>query len=427
MSGEIKLKLPELYKKQKRVFFGPEKEVYCIGATKSGKSLGGLVWLISEAINCEPGQNVAWFSLTKPNAKDFFDRLTNMLKGWDESLYTANKVYQTISFAGAGTIVFGSTDNDDTIMGKEFHAVLLDEASRVAEESYIAITSTLSQTKGKLVMVGNALARKNWFQDRFNEIRSNPDFWPSRKYLAIKLDCFDAMEGGVIDSEILMDAKRRYKNNPKQFRLLYLCDTKITGDANPFGHENIRKCLVDGLSPDPAVCYGLDLGSKDDYTVLIGMDAFNRVCLIERFKDSYVQQEKKILSIVDAPCMVEKTGVGMAVYDHLKDAQPFLFYGIQTNSKTKPAMIQELSMPFAKGEISIPRNSILREELDLFEKKESKRTDYIAYGAPAGAHDDCVMALAMCWQMKLELQQGRKLFKKAKNHRVPTRVPKFSW
>jgi hypothetical protein len=104
-----------------------------------------------------------------------------------------------------------------------------------------------------------------------------------------------------------------------------------------------------------------------------------------------------------------------------------LFYGIQTNSKTKPAMIQELSMPFAKGEISIPRNSILREELDLFEKKESKRTDYIAYGAPAGAHDDCVMALAMCWQMKLELQQGRKLFKKAKNHRVPTRVPKFSW
>ena len=62
--------------------------------------------------------------------------------------------------------------------------------------------------------------------------------------------------------------------------------------------------------------------------------------------------------------------------------------GIQTNEKSKQAMIDKILL-FLERELLIINQDILLQELKVFKRNGKKLT------APTGLHDDCVMGLAM--------------------------------
>jgi hypothetical protein len=67
-----------------------------------------------------------------------------------------------------------------------------------------------------------------------------------------------------------------------------------------------------------------------------------------------------------------------------------------TTQSTKQAAIQNLQAAFEHDQIHILKNPVLVGELLSYESKRSASGSF-SYSAPDGMHDDCVMALAICW------------------------------
>ena len=66
-----------------------------------------------------------------------------------------------------------------------------------------------------------------------------------------------------------------------------------------------------------------------------------------------------------------------------------------TGSATKTPIIQNLQSAFEHEEISILADEVTINELSAYEAK--KTASGYSYNAPAGMHDDTVMALAIGW------------------------------
>jgi hypothetical protein len=67
-----------------------------------------------------------------------------------------------------------------------------------------------------------------------------------------------------------------------------------------------------------------------------------------------------------------------------------------TTATSKAAIIESLALAFERGTFRIPDDPVLIGELQAFEATRMP-SGYMRYGAPAGQHDDTVMALAIAW------------------------------
>lgn len=67
-----------------------------------------------------------------------------------------------------------------------------------------------------------------------------------------------------------------------------------------------------------------------------------------------------------------------------------------TTNASKTAAIEGLALAFEQGALSILNDPVLVGELLAYEM-ERLPGGLIRYGAPAGMHDDTVMALALAW------------------------------
>lgn len=71
--------------------------------------------------------------------------------------------------------------------------------------------------------------------------------------------------------------------------------------------------------------------------------------------------------------------------------------GIQLTSTTKATIIESLALAFERGEIKTLPDPVLAGELLAYEA-ERLPSGMIRYSAPAGMHDDMVIALALAWE-----------------------------
>ena len=78
---------------------------------------------------------------------------------------------------------------------------------------------------------------------------------------------------------------------------------------------------------------------------------------------------------------------------------PELFEGLKFTQSSKQQLMEGLAVAIQRREIHFPHEGPLIRELEMFEY-EYTRTG-VRYSAPEGAHDDCVVALALAvskWQ-----------------------------
>ena len=73
-------------------------------------------------------------------------------------------------------------------------------------------------------------------------------------------------------------------------------------------------------------------------------------------------------------------------------------YGFSTTSTSKPPLIESLALAFEKHEAKWLPDVIGAAELEAYEMKISPMTGRPSYSAPAGLHDDTVMARALAWR-----------------------------
>lgn len=386
---------PYLYPKQLEAMFCAERYGIIEASTKSGKTVSAIAWIVEQALGGKPGHNYWWIAPGYNQAEIAYRRIKQGLtKGSFVAYDTPTPRIQTL----AGTVIwFKSADNSDALYGEDVYAAVVDEASRVGQDSWHAVRSTLTATRGPIRIIGNVKGRKNWFYTMARRAEAGAK---NMHYARITAD--DAVKAGVLDAEEIEDAR---ENLPEWiFRELYYAEP---GDdqGNPFGLDHIQACIRPQLAVGPVVAWGLDLAKKHDYLVLIGLNAAGGVAAYHRWRGlPWRKSIQTIWKIVgeDTPCLTDSTGVGDPVLEELQfEHGNFLGYHFSPTSKQK--LMEGLAVSIQSHELTFPQGQIST-ELELFEYAETRTG--VRYSAPDGEHDDCVCALALARQMWAEVGPG---------------------
>ena len=360
-------------------------------ATKSGKTAGCLMWILSLAWNdTAPGGAYWWVAPVYTQARMAMDRVRKWLLQADpkKTIWDSHDTERWIELPSKCRIYFRSADDPDTLYGEDVRAVVVDEATRCKEGAWHAVRSTLTATRGPARVIGNVRGRKNWV----HQLAQRAD---SKEVASHKLTAYDAVAGGIIDAAEIESAKRDLPE--AVFRELYLAEPADDG-GNPFGIPAIARCAVASESTDPPVVWGVDLAKSHDWTVAVALDNDSRVCQLHRWQADWGQTKTRLLALIGGiPALVDSTGVGDAIVEDLQRESGSIA-GFKFTAQSKQQIMEGLAATIQQGGIQFP-DGWLRDELEAFEFEYSKSG--VRYCAPVGMHDDGVCALALAVRHKV--------------------------
>lgn len=383
------MRLPRLYPKQRDAILCPARYTVIEATTKAGKTAGCLTWILKLAWEARgKNRNYWWIAPIFPQAKIAYRRLKRMLRQFDpqKATWDANESELRIELANGSAIWFKGADNADSLYGEDVYACVIDEATRVQEDAWYAIRSTLTATKGPVKIIGNVRGRKNWAYQMARKAEAG-----AIDMAYFKLTAYDAVEGGILDAAEIEDAKRNLPDHV--FRELYLAEPADDG-GNPFGLSAIKACQFP-LSTNPPAAIGIDLAKSVDWTVVIGIDTDGLVCLLERWQSDWNATRQRILSLIgDVPTLIDSTGVGDPIVEDLM-RERYSVAGFKFTSTSKQQIMEGLASAIHQGHVGFPQGW-LTNELESFEYEY--RSGGVRYSAPNGFHDDGVCALALAFQ-----------------------------
>lgn len=244
----IRYSRPWLAPYQTEAIFCPERYALIEASTKAGKTAGCLVWLNEQTMMGREGQSFWWVAPVHRQALIAYRR---MKRGLPREIYVANDTEQRVTLLNGASMWFLSAEKPDNLYGDDVYAAVIDEASRCREESFHAVRSTLTATKGPLRAIGNVKGRSNWFYRTCREAQHGA---PDMHYA--KITALDAVAAGILDQAEIDDAKRRL---PKHvFDELYLAEA-----ADQEGRVYKNFSYAENVSSEVS-----DLGGD----LLVGMD-----------------------------------------------------------------------------------------------------------------------------------------------------------
>lgn len=377
---------PWMYPKQTAAIFAPERISIIEASTKSGKTVGCMVWLTEQAMGGQPGRNYWWVAPIYPQAKIAFRRLK---RGMPSAVYHANESELTLTLANGAVIWFKGADKPDSLYGEDVYAAVIDEASRCKDEAWHAVRSTLTQTRGPLRIIGNVKGRKNWAYRLARKAQAGE---PGMHYA--KITAQDAVEGGVLNAQEIEDAKRDLPANV--FQELYMAEAS-DDEGNPFGLAAIAACIAP-LSVAAPDAWGWDLAKSTDWTVGIGLDADGGTCRFERWQGPWEITTDRILTeTAGLRALVDSTGVGDPIVERLQKKNR-LVDGYTFSAPSKQRLMEGLAVAIQRREVTFPEGPISA-ELEAFEYVYTRTG--VKYSAPEGMHDDCVCALALAVHLRV--------------------------
>lgn len=317
---------------------------------------------------------------------------------------SANKSDFTIQLINGTTIWFKSSERPDSIRGLSVEYLFVDEAQNVATTAWqTAILPTLTAA-GKKCMITGTPHRKSWFYDMFQLGKSN-DHPNYRSYHGKSTD------SPYVDASFIEEQRRTLP--PKIFAQEFLAEWQ---DNEGSVFQNLSGVCINDLWPERnrgvRVYAGLDIGSKDDYTVLVILDELGRCLNVWRANHiSYSEIIDKVVKTCKHynvnELLCEVNGVGDPVFEQIKKqysrATPFF----QTN-QTKENTIRRLMGDIQDQTLELPSANLMPElvnELETYEY-EILASGKIRYTHPQGMHDDIVDSLAMANWSRVNPKRG---------------------
>lgn len=315
-------------------------------------------------------------------------RLATKIPGTE--IYKSDK---QILLPGGGEVSVRSSDNPDSLRGEGLDLVVLDECAFMAEESWTeSLRPALSDRKGKGIFISTPKGR-NWFwrmwmlgqDDKQNDYMS----WQ-----------YPTSDNPYIDPEEIEAARRTLPE--RIFRQEYLAE--FIDDAGGVFRRVMEAATAKELTASEngrQLVAGVDVATLVDFTVVSVFDSVSKEQVyLDRFnRCDFSVLEDRLTALYERfnldTMTIEQNSIGQSVIEALVDRGlsiiPFL-----TTNVSKQAAIQDLQAAFEHGEIKILNDQVQVNELQSFEGERTPSGAW-KYGAPAGLHDDTVMAMAICW------------------------------
>lgn len=336
---------------------------------------GGLAWWVAPSYKIS---QVGWKPLS---------RIASRIPGADVRLGDLE-----VRLPGGGTVAVRSADSEGGLRGEGLNFVVLDEAAFMRDTVWTEeLRPALSDHLGGALFISTPKGR-NWFWSIFQRGAAGEAGWASFTYPTsanpyIAKSEIEAARKDLPELVFLQEYEAQFvEMEGAVFRRIQEAATLEAIEKPLQGRQYIAGVDV-ASSVDYTVICVLDVQTKE----LVYMDRFNRVdysVLEDRL--SAVSKRFRLASLT-----IESNSIGQPVLDKLAQiglpVVPFV-----TTSATKQAAITALQSAFEHAEIKIINSPVLIGELLSYESKRNPSGSF-TYSAPAGMHDDTVMALAIAW------------------------------
>lgn len=297
------------------------------------------------------------------------------------------KAERKFVFINGSEIELKSADNEGGLRGAGLDFCILDEASRIKEDSWNALRPALSDKQGKGIFISTPKG-KNWFYRLYLKGKDGLDKYESWH--------FPSNTNPYFPQEEWLEAKESYPSDwfSQEYEANFLEDVaavfrdvegKIKGE---FEEPIIGKKYFGGV----------DVAKYQDFTVIIILDQNKHLCYFERFNRlNWDIQKIKIANVFikyNAVGFIDSTGVGDPIYEDLARQLPYQIYSFKFTNESKMNLITGLQVAFEQGQVSFPRIPVMIDELEAFEY-EMLTSGKFRYSAPEGYHDDTVISLGL--------------------------------
>ena len=351
------------------------------------------------------GGSVAWAVPIYKNARSPW-RFAEAMTAPVANQLRINRTERVMEFPSGGRLSIYSADNDVSIRGEAFDLVIVDEAAMVREETYTdVILPTLADRSGRVLLISTPKGR-NWFWREWQRGKAGQPGYAS----------FQAPTSANPIPSIKQAAElARERVSNRTYRQEWLAEFVEDG-GGVFRGVRAVATVAPGAKPHPDHVYviGADWGRSNDYTVFTVIDATAReVVAIDRSNQvEYELQRGRLRNLVThwhaSVVVAETNAMGQPIVEALSreriPVRPFV-----TTNATKSVIIDALALALERGELQLLQFEPLLDELEAFEVDRTA-SGLTRYGAPSGAHDDCVISLALAYSALGKTNSARGAF-----------------
>lgn len=397
------IKGPTIHKGQQRVvdlIKGTAKYITVVAPRQTGKTFIAMQALLYWSIN-DPGCMIFFCSPTYAQAKKVLEDLHNAIVN-SGIVQSYNKSDVTLKLKNGSTIMFKSTEREDSLRGYTGSYMVVDEAAYHGEEVWSAVLKPIMLVKGKKVLFISTPRGNNWFKKLYDQGQDSEqlDYASCRMHYT---------ENPHLDLKELEEARRSLPEHI--FSAEY--EGSFTESGQTVFSDTAPNQFTAWPQPRGKVYCGIDLGRANDFTVATFMDAEGGV--VDIYRDNLQDWSKMVEQMIirikkwNATVAVEVNSIGDVIFEQIKkqwqNTHPFV-----TTNKSKNDIIEGLAVDLNNLEIKIPNAelfSALPFELSIYEYDYSPKTRTIRYNAPPSFHDDTVMSLAISnWCRKTQQTVG---------------------
>ena len=376
--------------------YGTGKVCVIKSVRQSGKSFLAQMLLIRFAFTRKCVSAI--FEPSLAQARVQYKAIVNHFKGSD-LIKKANETLLEIEFINGSTIYFKSTEQSSrgyTITG----ILILDEAAYLNEEEIYAILPLVNANNAPILIVSTPFISDGYYYQMYMKGIDSP---------TDTLRSFDWCKEPEIDRFLTAERKEFYKQTMSRSKYITEVLGEFLGDDGML-FRNIEGCTSDEpISLGQRLWLGVDwgTGSENDYTELVGVNEDGKVSVLHSTNNlSPMEQITWLSNIINdlsskaqiAKLTCEQNSIGKVYIDALKQRlKNIRITEFITTNKSKQDLVTTLQLALENGDITIPREQDLLNQLRGYEAQINPRTKVITYNGKSGTHDDKVMALMMAY------------------------------
>jgi len=342
------------------------------------------------------GFPVAWMAPTYKMLSDDWRGLRSMLAS-----VTAHKLEDEhrLELITGGIIDMWSLDQPDSVRGRKYKRVAINEAAQTPELEYAweqVIRPTLTDYVGDAWFASTPRGLNYYWRlwQRGQDRLAFPD-WRSWRYPTSANPFIEASE---IEDQ-------RGDLPERVFRQELLAEFIESAGAV---FRNLAAVCIVRERDDPethkghSTFMGIDWAKSNDFTVAtVGcLQCHKAVDWDRQNQVDYAFQRGRLKQLSDKwhplRILAESNSMGVPNIEMLQ-REGLPVEGFETTAASKPPLIEGLALALERGEIKLPED--YGGELAAYEMRVNPITHRATYTAPEGLHDDRVMSAALLWRL----------------------------
>lgn len=298
-----------------------------------------------------------------------------------------------VTLPGGGEIQVRSADNPDSLRGEGLDLAVLDECAFMHEDAWQeALRPALSDRRGRALFISTPKGRNFFWRLWQRCADATQDEWrgwqlPTADNPYIAPSEIEAARLGLPERVFAQEYLAQFLDDAGGvFRRVVEAATATAQDGAIGGHE---------------YAFGVDWGRTSDFTCVIVLDVtHSEVVAIDRFNQiDYATQLGRLTALYERfqprVIVAEANSMGQPLIEQLQRAgMPVVAF--TTSNASKQIAVDALALAFERGALRILPDPVLVAELQAYEA-ERMSSGLLRYSAPAGMHDDTVMALMLAW------------------------------